>query len=285
MTELDQPVVLSHFQAEPLLRARKEGQSVAAVSLDLGLTESQATLDEQGARFPNGESLPWKEIESMAGSENKCWWVEGGEAHVIQFFSEETNWVRTLMPTRGAPTMLVSGLSMHRIKGIDPHEDTVLKVRTIAPIVGRVLDTATGLGYTAIEAARTAEQVITIELDPAGLEVARLNPWSRELFINPKIKQIVGDAVEAVETLESSYFSRILHDPPAFSLGGELYTISFYRQLYRVLMRGGRLFHYIGDLESKSGRVTTKGVMQRLEEVGFGRITRRPEAFGVTATK
>jgi len=30
------------------------------------------------------------------------------------------------------------------------------------PIVGQVLDTATGLGYTAIEAAKHANQVITI---------------------------------------------------------------------------------------------------------------------------
>jgi predicted methyltransferase len=189
------------------------------------------------------------------------------------------------MPTEGAPTMLVSGISMHRIKGIDPYKDTLLKVKPLQPIVGQVLDTATGLGYTAIEAAKTAERVVTIELDPAGLEVARYNPWSRNLFENPRITQIVGDAFEEVPKMESESFTRIIHDPPAFGLGGELYSGEFYRELYRVLARNGRMFHYIGDLESKSGRVVTKGVVRRLEEAGFKRITRRPEAFGVLVYK
>jgi predicted methyltransferase len=148
-----------------------------------------------------------------------------------------------------------------------------------------VLDTATGLGYTAIEAARTADEVITIEIDPSGLEVARYNPWSRDLFENPKIHQIVGDAYDELPKLETGSFSRIIHDPPAFSLGGELYSAAFYKELYRVLKHSGRLFHYIGDLESKSGRVVTKGVVQRLNEAGFQRIARRPEAFGVVAHK
>lgn len=255
------------------------------MSLDLGLTETEVRLEAEGIGFPDGGHLSWNAVEGIARSDNKCWVVEDEEAESIQVFSETTGWVRTLMPTSGAPTMLVSGISMHRIKGIEPHKDTLLKMRTIAPIVGRVLDTATGLGYTAIEAARTAEEVVTIEIDPAGLQVARYNPWSRDLFENPKIKQIVGDAFEEVPKLESGSFSRVIHDPPAFALGGELYSAAFYAQLFRVLSRGGRLFHYIGDLDSKSGRVITKGVVSRLEAAGFTRITRRPEAFGVAAHK
>jgi len=49
-----------------------------------------------------------------------------------------------------------------------------------------------GLGYTAIEAAHTSEHVITIELDPTVVEIARQNPWSRALFSNPKIERRVG---------------------------------------------------------------------------------------------
>jgi len=164
-------------------------------------------------------------------------------------------------------------------------EDTLKKVATLAPIVGRVLDTATGLGYTAIEAAKTAEQVVTIELDPGAQEIAQLNPWSRALFDNPKISQIMGDAFEIVPTFEDNSFSRILHDPPVFSLAGELYSGAFYRQLFRILQRGGRLFHYIGDLNSKSSGTIAKGVIRRLQEAGFTRVVRRPEAFGVVAYK
>ena len=179
--------------------------------------------------------------------------------------------------------MLVAGLPMHRIKDTDPYADTLKKVKTIAPIVGRVLDTATGLGYTAIEAAKTAEEVVSLELDGAGLEIARLNPWSQALFERPNIRIEVGDAVELVPTFADGAFSRILHDPPMITLAGDLYSAAFYRELHRVLRRGGRMFHYIGDPDSPSGKRTTAGVIRRLQDAGFARVVRRPEAFGVVA--
>ena len=120
--------------------------------------------------------------------------------------------------------MLIAGFVMHRIKDIDPMQDTLRKIAAISPISGRVLDTATGLGYTAIEAARTADEVVTIELDPGAQEIARLNPWSRSLFISPNIHQIMGDAYEVVPTFEDESFTRIIHDPPTFSLAGDLYS-------------------------------------------------------------
>ncbi|MFN2244304.1 MAG: methyltransferase domain-containing protein, partial [Anaerolineae bacterium] len=135
------------------------------------------------------------------------------------------------------------------------------------------------------EAAKSAEQVVTIELDPTVLEVARLNPWSRALFEHPCIEQVVGDAFDEITQFEDESFSRIIHDPPMFSLAGDLYSGEFYRELYRVMQRKGRLFHYVGDLDSRSGRNVVKGVARRLEEAGFSRIIRRPEAFGVVAYK
>jgi len=96
--------------------------------------------------------------------------------------------------------MLSAGFVMHRIKDVDPWQDTQRKIAAITPISGRVLDTATGLGYTAILASRAAESVTTIELDPGAQEMARLNPWSQELFNNPKITQLMGDACEVVPT-------------------------------------------------------------------------------------
>jgi hypothetical protein len=203
----------------------------------------------------------------------------------IQRFSEFLGRAYSLMPTDGAPTLLVSGIPMHRVKDTEPHRDTLTKIRAVSPITGRVLDTCTGLGYTAIEAAKSAEQVVTIELDPTVLEVASLNPWSRALFEHPRIEQVVGDAFDEIAQFEDESFSRIIHDPPMFSLAGDLYSGEFYRELYRVMQRKGRLFHYVGDLDSRSGRNVVKGVARRLEEAGFSRIIRRPEAFGVVAYK
>ncbi len=277
------PIVVSHVQIAPLLQAHKAGAATALCSPDLGLSMVTVELTAQGVRFPNDELLCWDDAAAIADEENKCWTLHDGEIDDIAFFSEQTHWMRTLFPTLSAPTMLVSGITMHRIKGVNPLEDTLRKIKTIAPLRGRVLDTATGLGYTAIEAAKTATEVVTIELDPAGLEVARLNPWSRALFTDPKIKQVVGDAYAEVPTFADRSFARIIHDPPMFSMAGELYSGAFYKQLYRVLKPNGRLFHYIGDLESASNRSLVPGIIRRLKEAGFKRVTRHNEAFGVVA--
>ncbi len=279
------PIVLSYVQIEPLLLAKQKGLQSIEVSPDLGLTVATAMLSAEGVVFPSGELLTWQQIEKIKKSQTNCFVVDEDQIRPVQVFSHYTNRMCSLLPTRRTPSMLIAGFNMHRIVDIDPMEDTLKKVATLAPIVGRVLDTATGLGYTAIEAAKTAEQVITIELDPGAQEIARLNPWSRALFDNPKISQIMGNTFEVVLTFEDNSFSRILHDPPVFSLAGELYAATFYRQLLRILQRGGRLFHYIGDLNSKSSGTVAKGVIRRLQEVGFTRVVRRPEAFGVVAYK
>ncbi|MCH8051755.1 MAG: spermine synthase [Chloroflexi bacterium] len=277
-------IVVSHFQARPLIEARERGVDVAQTSLDLGLEAVQVRLETDGVRMGTG-IVPWPVIEEIAKSETACFAIEGGEARKIQTFSEETGRVYTLYPTAGAPTMLVSGVPMHRIKGIDPLEDTRRKMRTIAPVTGRVLDTATGLGYTAMEAALTASSVLTVELDPAAQSMARANPWSRELFEDERIERRYGDSFEVVRELADASFDRVIHDPPMFSLAGELYSLEFYRQLQRVMAPGGRLFHYVGDPESRSGARVTRGVLRRLEEAGFRDLRRRPEAFGVSAAR
>ena len=283
--QLTQPIILSYIQAESLLKVKAQGITSVHISPDLGLSMVIVTLTSDGVVFPNGDQLNWRSIEKISTSEVNCFILEGDTARPIQVFSEYTNRVCSLMPTRGAPSMLIAGFVMHRIKDIDPMQDTLRKIAAISPVVGRVLDTATGLGYTAIEAARTADEVVTIELDPGAQEMARLNPWSQELFRSPKIHQIMGDAFEVVQTFEDSSFSRIIHDPPTFSLAGELYSGVFYHQLFRVLKRGGRLYHYIGDPQSKASGGVTKGALKRLQEAGFARVVRRPEAYGVVAYK
>ena len=280
-----QRIVLSYIQAESIRQARKTGQEAVAVSLDLGLTTAEVAIAPTEVRFLGGQSLAWEDVEAISDTPRSCFVIKDSKPHKIQVFSEATNRLYSLMPTAGAPTMLVSGIPMHRVKGIDPHRDTLQKVKTIAPVAGRVLDTATGLGYTAIEAAKTADHVVTIELDPAALEVAQLNPWSQALFENPRIKQLVGDSFEEVRKFEDETFARIIHDPPTFSLAGDLYSGEFYRQLFRVLRPHGRLFHYVGDLNSKSGRTVAKGASRRLQEAGFSRVVRRPRAFGLVAYK
>ncbi len=278
-------IVLSHYQIEPLLALRRGAARAVIVSPDLNLTTVEVAINSDGVVFPGGELLTWSDAERIAGAKNKCFRLKDGTIDEVAGYSEVTQWPRSLFPTGGAPTMLVSGITMHRIRGIDPYSDTLKKIRASSPVIGAVLDTATGLGYTAVEAAKTADEVITVELDPLSLDLARLNPWSQALFDDPKITQIVGDVFDEVERFEDGRFTCVIHDPPMFSLAGDLYSGDFYREVYRVLRRKGRMFHYVGDLDSKSGHGIVTGVIRRLKEAGFYRVVRKPEAFGLVAYK
>jgi predicted methyltransferase len=278
-------IVLSYLQARQMIEARKSRQSVLMVSTDLNLTQTEIKLQPENVLFPTGESLDWKSIEEISGNEIACYYMENNVPKAIKGFSEFSGRVYGLMGTDSAPTMLISGIPMHRIKDTNPRLDTLNKIKAVAPVKGDVLDTTTGLGYTAIEAAKTARHVTTIEIDPTAQEIARLNPWSRDLFNNPKITQVIGDAFDEIEQFEAESFSTIIHDPPMFSLAGDLYALAFYQQAFRVLKPNGRLFHYIGDPESKSGARVTAGVIRRLQEARFKRVMRAPRAFGVVAHK
>jgi predicted methyltransferase len=278
-------IVLSHFQAKPILEAMRAGKEQIEVSLDLGLETAVIPLTAAHVTFPDGQTLTVDQLEEMMANELACYRIENNDIEKIQYFSETLNRYYSLMPTIGAPTMLISGLSMHRIKGTEPHKDTMAKIKAVVPVTGRVLDTTMGLGYTAIAAAKTAEHVTTIELDPTVVDVCRSNPWSQDLFNRSNITRLIGDAFDRIEEFDDESFSRIVHDPPMFKLAGHLYSSDFYRELYRVLKAKGRVFHYIGDPKSKSGGTVTRGVVRRLQEVGFRRVKPWPRAFGVIAYK
>ncbi|HVA90274.1 MAG TPA: spermine synthase, partial [Chloroflexota bacterium] len=214
-----------------------------------------------------------------------CFLVEDGAAAKIHRFSAELNRPYSLMATTGWPTLVNSGFTMHRIVGIDPGQDTQEKIRALGTPRGRVLDTTTGLGYTAIAAGRQAAEVITVELDPLVLEIARLNPWSRDLFENPRISRRIGDSSDLITEFPDRHFAQIIHDPPTLSLAGDLYGGVFYQQVHRVLRPGGTLFHYVGNPASRQGGMVAKGVIRRLHEAGFTNVATRPRAFGVIATR
>ncbi|MFO7632075.1 MAG: RsmD family RNA methyltransferase [Caldilinea sp.] len=279
------PVTLSHYAATTLLVAARGNTAAALISVDLNRTLIEVALSADGVTVADGVQLTWSQLEEIADDDAGCYGCTAEGIHKIQIFSEETQRVYTLFPTTGAPTMLISGIPMHRIKETDPHRDTLSKIRALGRIRGCVLDTCTGLGYTALEAARYADQVTTIELDPAVHEIIRQNPWSCALFETPNITPLIGDSFEMLEEFDDETFDCIIHDPPMFSLAGDLYSLTFYRQLHGVLRRGGRLFHYIGNPESRSGATVTRGVVRRLGEAGFHRIQGRPQAFGVVAIK
>lgn len=278
---------ISHFQAYALVGAFRKGAAAATTSPDLNLTTIEVALDADGVTYPDPYNiqLTWEQVKAVVKDETHCFRFDAGELIKINTYSAETNRAISLYPTANAPTMVLAGFPMHRIKDTDPYKDTVEKIKAASPINGLVLDTATGLGYTASMAAKTAQQVYTCEIDPGVIEICRLNPWSQGLFDNPKITQVMGDVFDSIEGMEDGIYTRIIHDPPTVSIAGDLYSGDFYAELYRVLRRGGRLFHYIGNPDSSLGARTTRGVVTRLQAVGFRSVRSAAKAFGVIAEK
>ena len=275
------PILTSTVAAE-LLAALEDGQRSVQASLDLGRSTSCVGLRGSGA-VVTGVHVGKAALAEVAGEAGKCFEATTAGLQQIRIFSEATGWVRTLVPTADAPTTVVAGFAMHRLRDATPMTDTRAKVRALGTPRGRALDTATGLGYTAIALARTCASVVTVERDPAAIALAWRNPWSAELFDNPKVCRRGGDVAELVHEFDDGEFAVVLHDPPTAQLAGDLFGLAFYRQLRRVLRPGGRLFHYVGDPSSRASGRATAGVLRRLGEAGFVAARRAPRAFGVTA--
>ncbi|MEM0199001.1 MAG: methyltransferase [Desulfurococcaceae archaeon] len=186
-----------------------------------------------------------------------------------------------------APTLEISGIHMHRITNVDPWTDTLLKVNAARLKRGcRVLDTCMGLGYTAIASVlRGSNEVYTFEIDENVIWIAERNPWSR-LLAESSIRVHLGDVTKLVHYLPSSFFHRVIHDPPRFTrTTGELYSTDFYMELFRVLKPNGLLFHYTGEPRRHGAPSILKGIKERLEKAGFRVLSYDEKAQGYIAYK
>ncbi len=183
-------------------------------------------------------------------------------------------------------TIEVDGVRMHQTKNKTPLQDAQEKMAVLGVRRGlAVLDVCTGLGYSAIAAAKKGAKVTTIEVDEKVLELARANPDSNGLFSNPAITLLVGDALDVVPNFSPGSFDLIFHDPPRLSLAGELYSGAFYCQLFRILRHRGKLFHYTGNPGRSRGKDIPGGVKKRLSEAGFQDIVRNDSLLGFVCKK
>ena len=91
----------------------------------------------------------------------------------------------------------------------------------------------------------------------------------------------MSDILDIIGELPNNYFDYIIHDPPRFSLAGELYSYNFYKELYRVLRKGGKMFHYTGSPGEKyRGKKFIKGIGERLTKAKFAtRFIPRAQGF------
>jgi predicted methyltransferase len=255
------------------------------LSMDAGMSRTAVTLlspdwfEFQGMRWPV-PSLP-EEERTILIWRNQRW-------EKWQHFDELTQkFYKMVFVAEGKPpTVEISGIKMHVTQDGDPLRDTHRKIRTLGQLTGRVLDTCLGLGYTAIAEAESpgVEQVVVCEADPNMVALCAENPWSQPIFTHPAIQLITAPVEKAISLFPDGYFSAILHDPPRFSLAPQLYHPDFYRELYRVLKTGGKLYHYTGNPRQRQRkRPLAVQTAEKLQQVGFVRV--RSVYQGVLAGK
>ena len=263
--------VLSYIQINNFFESLKNGKPI--ISFDLGLTRTNADVQDEFLLLPDGTKLAFQILRDMMAEERYCFLIEDSEIKKLIFFSENTKAVYRMIPTADAPALEISGILMHRIKRTTPWKDAQEKINFLKP-EGSVLDTNCGFGYTASLANEHGCYVITVEVDENVLELARHNPWSRTLFeSNERLRLISGDIIDIIDGFEDSQFDCILHDPPTLGRAENLYSTEFYSKLYRVLRPKGKLFHYIGSPGSRARGLNLMGkVKSKLKQSGFNRI-------------
>jgi predicted methyltransferase len=262
-------VVLMIYLTKELVEEYRKGKR--KLSLDLGRHVVEITSELDG--------VP---LEEVKGDFIYAW--DGKELWKLAVFDKHLYRLRMM---NGKPILEIDGLRMHLVKEFKDIFDYSREVVSRLKIKqdDTVLDTCMGLGYTAMEAAEKADRVTTIELNMAVVALAKWNPWSRELFEKKRMRIEEGkNCVDFVKECRDSSFSVIIHDPPRFSIAGELYSKEFYAGLFRIGKKNARLFHYVGSL-CKGKRDIAHEVEGRLEESGWSVVKRNKKLQGIFAVK
>ncbi len=268
--------------ARKILGAIAQGKSSVSVSLDLNKSTEQIEISNKVAVLDEKTRLDERTLERIADEEKRVFKLINGDLRKIEYADGH---YYKLVPTDMSSTLEIDGVQMHRTKDYDPFADARDKVAEVVQKDDEVLDTCGGLGYTAIWAVRMgAARVVSVESNEIVSAIRKENPWSDELQ-NSNIELVQADISEHIKSVAEKTFDSIIHDPPRFSLAGELYGREFYSELYRVLRRGGRVFHYTGYPYTKHRKKRfVQGIVRRLKEVGFETFP-KPEKLGVKAIR
>lgn len=269
--------------ARQALEAIAKGLSCVRLSTDLNLTERDFSLSDQGLVLDEDNRLSINELKKIVKKTQRIYLCRDGDMDPLE---DRSVGYYKLVPTSGAPLLEISGVKMHISKGTDPFTSASEMAQQAVRKGDKVLDCCSGLGYAAIAAHRLgASEVLSIELSREVMGLRAHNPWSYDLE-KEGIVQCQGSSFELIDTMPAISFDSVIHDPPRFSLAGELYSEEFYRQIYRVLRRDGRLFHYTGNPNVvKKGSSFVDGVIRRLKAVGFRHVEKVEHLMGVRAQK
>ncbi len=277
-------LLLTRNEAEKIIKAQKLGQSFVLASFDLGHTTQKAEIE--GSKISVG-GVYFGVDALLKLKDDACYVLDEDVFRKIEFFGEDTNLFYKLKPTRDWPTLMLSSVPMHRFKHFSPKEDTLSKIKEIAPLKGVILDTCCGLGYTATQAAKTngVERVIVFERDANVVRICEYNPFSSELFSNKKIELRQESVFDGIKTLSAAFFDRVIHDPPTVSFAPELYSDEFYSELYRVMKKKSVLYHYCPNPGKTKGAEFWRSVEKLLLRNGFVNVKYNSKSSGIRAVK
>ncbi len=249
-----------------VLKQKDKKVDFVTLNLDLKRTENnyRVYLKEEGVFFHHFDLLvPWDTVKKFAKKEELLYIINSEGLTPLLFFKNRVYRVLSTYP----PSLELDGVRMHTHKVADDIKNKIeyLKIKPGS----LVLDTCTGFGYTAIESARIGAKVITVENDPFVIELAKINPYSKNLFFSKNIFLILGDIYQL--DFKDEMFDFIIHDPPRLgSKSGLLYSDEIYQKFYRILKPKGVLYHYVGKPGKKyRNKDILHRVTQRLSNIGF----------------
>ena len=253
---------------DAMRRALRQGQPEARVSLDLGRSQTNVSLTAE--HWQHGAvAYPWPEKIR----DRTVYFFDGESFEPLSRFGQYG--LIKLVPTDwGVPTFEIDGIKMLPSARVSPLEDARTKVALVQPAGKVVLDTCGGMGYFAQSCLEAGvARILSTERNADVLWLRTHNPWSPDpdsAFAGGRLQLTHGDVTDAIVQVPDASVDAVLHDPPRFGIAGELYSLDFYRQLARVIKKGGRLFHYTGAPNKlTSGRDVPAEVVKRLEQAGF----------------
>lgn len=253
--------------------SKKPKGAYFSMDIDFGLRRVNVLREDKEAIIEGSFSLRLDEKVK----DNFCYILSKEGLEKLTLFSSATNKFYKLTPTGDWPTVSIGSVPMHKLSS--PKKDTESKINLLKPY-GVVLDTCMGLGYTAILASRLSKKVVTFERDENVIYIAEQNPLSKDLFTADNIEIRREDVSLAIKDIEDNYFDCIIHDPPTFKLSPQLFALPFYNELFRILKKGGKFFHYTPLYRVKRGFDFPKRIKNKLKEAKFRVISYSEEAGG-----
>jgi predicted methyltransferase len=281
-------MLIDSYIAKDLIKNIESKNFKFKILLDLGLLEFNILFDENEKVFivDNKEKISLEKIEKLSKKDNEIIILKDEMIYPAEIYNEDTSILYNLVATKknSPPTVHISGIKMHATLNTDPLKDAKDKVKTFKKVYGEVLDTCMNLGYTSMTLLKYASKLHSCEIMEDIINLAKLNPYSKELFSSDKITIHNRNIKDLILEFEDKQFNFILHDPPSYSTAVYLYSHEFYKNMYDKLKNNGKIYHYTGmpKFKNRSSDLISKTI-KKFKEVGFGSAYRTYQ--GVIAEK